>query len=466
MTGRQSRHRTNAKKPQIPTQDTDDSRAVQAARWLTAAVLLATQWAVDPNAEAAFDAPKRFAWLVGGALVFVLIRWYRPARFDPIPWRAWSAAGRWSVLLAASGAVCILVSTILSPRPEHAWPALRTMLLAALYIPIGASCILDDEWRARLLAVFAVASATNVLLSLLQTMGLSLPLTIVSLGGRLPTGALLGNEGYVALVAALSGAAGLAIAISQASSVAARSVAAVTVLLAIGGIIANHSATGSLGLAFTVIFLVAIRTGRIAAVKAVAAVLIISACFLFSPSMRAVTWDAVLDAAGVDSHADDGRYLTPIERYDRLTTFRLGAWFAAAEMVGDRPLTGYGPGTFAAEFVEHRLAAELRTRVRFLQPTGAFFVQAHQDYLQLAAEAGLPALLLCAGAGLVLLWKLAAAAVSAHGNHTERLVVLAVLSCGAVLALTWFPFQMPGTAVPLLLALGRGWRIVSAESRS
>jgi hypothetical protein len=38
-------------------------------------------------------------------------------------------------------------------------------------------------------------------------------------------------------------------------------------------------------------------------------------------------------------------------------------------------------------------------------------------------------------------------------------MLLAVLVTGAAAALTWFPLQRPVTAVPLLLAAGRAWRI-------
>ena len=45
----------------------------------------------------------------------------------------------------------------------------------------------------------------------------------------------------------------------------------------------------------------------------------------------------------------------------------------------------------------------------------------------------------------------------------ETAVLLAILAAGATGALTWFPLQRPVTAVPLLLAAGRAWK-VSADS--
>jgi hypothetical protein len=45
------------------------------------------------------------------------------------------------------------------------------------------------------------------------------------------------------------------------------------------------------------------------------------------------------------------------------------------------------------------------------------------------------------------------------------LCIFALLAAGAVAALTWFPFQRPISAIPLLLLAGRGWRI-SADGES
>ena len=40
-------------------------------------------------------------------------------------------------------------------------------------------------------------------------------------------------------------------------------------------------------------------------------------------------------------------------------------------------------------------------------------------------------------------------------------MLAAVLATGAAAALTWFPLQRPITAVPLLLAAGRAWRVAA-----
>jgi len=112
-----------------------------------------------------------------------------------------------------------------------------------------------------------------------------------------------------------------------------------------------------------------------------AGLVVLGATTALFPPLRAATWDAL-----------------PLSSYQQVTTYRVGPWIAAVDMAAERPLSGYGPGTFAAEMQTHQFAAEIRLHERLGQPTGASFVRAHQDYLQLAAEAGIPALLLFLGA--------------------------------------------------------------------
>jgi O-antigen ligase len=147
-----------------------------------------------------------------------------------------------------------------------------------------------------------------------------------------------------------------------------------------------------------------------------------------------------------------------------LTTYRVGAWAAAAEMTRERPLIGWGPGTYGAEFVPHRLSAEIRSRRRFVNPlVTSSYSEAHCDYLQAFAEAGVPggvAVIVSVGALAVALVRKR----SAPGLRLEAAVLLGVLAAGAAAASTWFPLQRPITAVPLLLAAGRSWKVAAEAS--
>jgi O-antigen ligase len=162
------------------------------------------------------------------------------------------------------------------------------------------------------------------------------------------------------------------------------------------------------------------------------------------PALRAVTWEPLLGAR--------------VAQIQQATTFRLGAWAAAESMWRERPALGHGAGTYATLSLPHRLQAELRLRERLVPPpTSTHFVQAHQDYLQFAAEAGIPALL----ALLVAFGALLSGLLARSGQAPEARVLAGVLVAGAVAALAWFPLQVPLTAIALLLTAGRAWRLVA-----
>jgi O-antigen ligase len=129
-------------------------------------------------------------------------------------------------------------------------------------------------------------------------------------------------------------------------------------------------------------------------------------------------------------------------------------------MVRERPLTGFGPGTFAAEYAPHRVAAEVRLRRRLVHPkVTSSYAEAHSEPLQAAAEVGVPGAAAAIGALLFLFWNARPAVSSDSKDRAEAVVLLALLSAGAVAALLWFPLQRPVTALPLLLAAGRLWRL-------
>ena len=109
--------------------------------------------------------------------------------------------------------------------------------------------------------------------------------------------------------------------------------------------------------------------------------------------------------------------------------------------------------------------SEIGARRRMGNPLAtSSYGEAHNDYLHPFAEAGIPAgLLVLAAAALLLRGLVLAARRPADARRGEVVFLLAFLGAGAVAALTWFPFQRPITAIPLLLAAGRAWKL-SADS--
>ena len=420
-----------------------------ASRWILwpiAIALLATAWLVDPFALAAFDAPKSLIAITAAVVGASAMPWHA----NPPEWRRWARPALAILIAALLAAIGLIVAAATSKQPASAGSALSVLGLFALFLPLGASRGLDGPGGRRLLWVGALAVSVNAVLSLLQAAGVALPIPMALPGGRFPTGALLGNEGYVALACALMAAAGLAFALNARQG-QHRMWAAALCVLAIAVILVNRQLTSVLALTAALIAILAVRWRARWIVAIGATVVLLAATAALVPALRNLTW-AALPVRDVVS-------------YQQHTTYRLGAWAAAIEMIRERPLFGHGPGSYATQSQKYRLAAEIRLQARLTPPpTANGFVYAHQEYLQLAAEAGLITLLAVVAALTTLIAALLRLARSP--GSAEPLALLAVIITGAVAALAWFPMQIPFTAVLLLLACGRAWRLIADSERA
>ncbi len=423
-----------------------DERDVAAtvAAVLLGLVLAGTALAVDIRAAAAFDAPKRFVALVGLALAAAALLAGRGLRLGwPADRRARTGPAALAVALAG-----VVVATVLSPRPDVALTGLRSLLLVALALPLGASRALTGRRRPVLLALLLGAIAIDAMLSLFQAAGLEL-FADAAITGRTDTGALLGNEGHLAQLVAFAAVA-TAVVAWRVARADVRIVAGSALVLFGAALVVNRNVTALVTLAAGIGIAVILLEGRRALVPLAVVLVVLAGVVAASAPLRGRV------AAGVAAaRAGD---------WDALTTHRLGPWSAALGMIRARPLVGFGPGTFGAEFMRHRLDAEIAGRRRLVVPlVTSSFGEAHSEYLQAAAEAGIPAtlaLLVAAATLLDGLGRLARNPAADEPRRLEAAVIVALLGAAAVASLTWFPWQRPVTAVPLLLAAGRGWRLL------
>lgn len=413
-----------------------------------AAALVGACLLVDTGAESAFDAPKRLVALLGigvaGAALLVLPR---PAGKPGWSWRAGTPAQRLALALAAGALAVAIVSAILSPRRATSLAATRTLLLFALLLPLGASRALEGGRAGVAIGAFVGACALNASVSLLQFSGSVRLFQVEAIGGRLDVSALVGNDGLLALSLALSCLICLA-AVVWARTPAMRLVAGGGIVLHLAALAVNQSLTALTALATGAIALVAMSFTRRSALAAIAVGVVLAAGVMLHPTLsrRAQATLELIRAGDWD---------TPL-------SYRLGPWAAALEMTRARPLVGWGPGTFAAELVPHRLQAELRFHRRFVNPfLAGSYTEAHSEYLQAAAEGGIPAgLAALAAMGALIAGLVRGIRRAPDGlSRREAIVLLALLCAGGVSALMWFPLQRPITAVPLLLAAGRAWRV-------
>ena len=431
-----------------PTSPRDIGGSLAAAGLLLA--IACAGFVVDSGADNSFDAPKRLATLVCTAAAalaaFGFSRWRNPlSGFSFRRFSAPSAAA--ACLLAAAGLVAL--AAVVSPRRAAALDATRALVLYGLLLALGASRVVERRKRL-LLATFLVVVAVNAVVSFLQARNIYQPLRLVTIGSREATGAFVGNPGYLAMALALSAVACVGIVVLG-RSVALRAAAGAGAAAFGASLLVNRNLTSVSALVAGIALLLLARFGRRAVLPIALLLLFVGVVAVAYPPMRWRAREAVSALRNRD--------------WDRLVTYRLGAWAAALEMARDRPWTGFGPGTYGAEFVPHRLRAEIETRRRMGNPLAtSSYAEAHSDYLQPFAEAGIPAGLLLLAAGALLLRQLVLAARRPDGAPTraELLFLLAFLGAGAVAALTWFPFQRPISSIPLLLAAGRAWRLSGA----
>ncbi len=437
-----SSRRSRAPSP-APARERDLPASLAAAA--LAAALAAVGLLVDSGADAAFDAPKRLASLILVGVAAAALA-FTPWRFPFSSDRALSRRGL--VLgLAAAAVVWTLLSALVSPRRQASLDAARVLLLYLLLLPIGASRVLERSGRL-LLGVFLAIASIDACVSILQARGVYQPFALATdVGSRESTGAYVGNVGYLALALALAAVAALAVLVWSRTT-ALRVAAGGAALLLAGGLLVNRNLTSFTALLAGATILAFASFGRKAALGMIGFALIVGiAVAAYRPMRERVT----------------GAFAAVEQRdWNRLFTYRLGAWKAAIAMTKDRPLVGYGPGTFGAEYVPHRLAAEIASRARYDNPLRtSSYTEAHCDYLQPFAEAGVPVGLAVLAAVLLLLsglWRAARRGVEA--SRAEAVFLVAFLGAGAAAALTWFPMQRPISAIPLLLAAGRGWRLM------
>lgn len=142
--------------------------------------------------------------------------------------------------------------------------------------------------------------------------------------------------------------------------------------------------------------------------------------------------------------------LEPVaERYEtasRDVGERLAVWRDALRLISERPLTGSGFGSFGDVYPRVQTA-----HLAFTVP------HAHNDYLQLATELGVPAAALLGAAWIMLVGRVARAATAGSKTTTDRALAAGVLGGVAAMlfhALLDFNLQMPANALVFAALLG------------
>jgi O-antigen ligase len=137
------------------------------------------------------------------------------------------------------------------------------------------------------------------------------------------------------------------------------------------------------------------------------------------------------------------------------TDSRLSLWKDTARLVGNHPFLGSGLGTFPVAFTA--------VQSTFL---GKFVNHAHNDYLELASDLGVPAAVLFFGSVLLLLARLAEKTVSFEAGFDRAIALGCLGSIAAILlhSLTDFNLYIPANALLFSLILGLAAAICASRS--
>jgi len=446
--------------PQLPADGRRPALVVaEVVLWL---LVVAVPLVFVPTAREAFALPKR---LLGEGLalasllalaVDVALRRDAYAGLSAV-WRR--PLVRASALRATAPFLAVAFLCALPGRhPAHAGAALVDLAIGAAAL-VGWSLALDAHRLRRLLAGLLVPATLLGLLAILQFHDLFRPFGFADAVERERFGvtSLAGNAGYLGAFLALASVLGLA-------------------FLGTGG----RRLRAAFGVALAVSLYALLVTETLTAVAALLAGGAVVAALRLPPRrvVAALTTTAVAVALLLVALPPlRERAAAKVEQVSEgdvngLLTGRLDGWRTAVWMARRHAWSGVGPGGYAAEFSDAKLAL-LDDGVPFyrghLQPA---FANAHDEVLEVAAEMGLPGLAALAWG----LWVLLGAARRvgrgdggpASRWRRDRAAAWGGLTVLAVLSLGHFPFRIALTAFPALLLLAwifrRGDELATGEA--
>jgi O-antigen ligase len=150
-----------------------------------------------------------------------------------------------------------------------------------------------------------------------------------------------------------------------------------------------------------------------------------------------------------------GRFGTISEEYTSADESRWSLWKDTARLIGGHPLLGSGLGTFPVAFT--------RVQSTFL---GQFVNHAHNDYLELASDLGIPAAALFFGSTGALLVRVARKAASSEVSFERAMALGCLGSIAAILlhSVADFNLYIPANALVFSLILGLAASIPAANS--
>lgn len=414
---------------------------------LAAALLALPPFLISPFAREAFRQPKLYAsgWL---ALASLLALVWGLGRARTAGWRTLRRLPAFAAafpLLALS-----TLSLALTDHPVQVREGLFDLWIGCAAL-VGWSAALPRRRMEPLLAGLLVPAAGLSLIGILQYHGLWRPFAFLGLSGgeRLAITSLAGNPGdlgaYLTLPCLIAqwrmAEKGRGGAWKGDPGFWAYAAALLLCLygLALTQTLAALAAVGAGSLAFWAFVL---PRRRVLLLAAAGAGLGLALAFGVAPLRERLLAKLDLVQRGAWNEVFSGRF---------------DGWQAALWMTGEHPLAGVGHGAYRPEFVPAKLALLDRGREFSAYQAQIVFANAHNEFLEVAADLGLPGLAALGWGLWVLLGRLRrrAGAEGEGGGGAPAASALAWAGCAAlfVLALAYFPFRVALVAYPALFFL-------------
>jgi O-antigen ligase len=419
------------------------------ARFLLWTLLIVIPLLVIPGAKEAFRFPKLLLseWLGLASLFFLAARL---AAVPEVRWRELLrrpvVAATLPVLLAAG------LGAFTTRHPLHFREATTDLWIAAACL-VGWSLALPLPRLARFLSGLLIPGALLAVLGILQYHGMYRPLQFFGIpaDSRLAVTSTAGNPGDLGSFLVLPClAAQWMLARRPGGPWSWRDGVRIAALaLCLYTLALTQTLAALLALAVGSLVIWGSRLAprlRWIALAAGAAVLVLGVLAL--PPLRHRAVDKARQAAAGD--------------WNSVLTGRLDGWRAAAYMFGEHPLAGVGHGAYRPEFVPAKLGLIERGTPFLAGQTQVVFANAHNEFLEVAAEWGIPGLAALGWALWLLVRALRRRRPEAAGEMdegaarqaaTDRAFAWAGSLGLLVLSLAQFPFRIALVAFPALLFL-------------
>ena len=391
--------------------------------------LIAIPLFLSPHAQNAFRLPKELLLrlsailLVACGAMSLSRRRAAEALKGPVPFLSFTALVLGWALMTTFASTNRQLSFV-----TMLWVISCSIFFVASHLTARGRTLHSIEW-------VAVPTVINVVIYATQELGIWRPFGIGNSSTYHGSPALLGTPDDVAVYLVPAALASLAL---WKASDRRKTLHLIVAAASVATVFWSRTLTAAVALVIA-LFVAALFMGRLRARMILAAALVVFAVPFAFPLLRQRVGETVSAARSGD--------------YDRMLAGRALPWAAGWEMVKAHPLTGVGPGCYSWQYFPFRREAESRIpSLLSARMRHSNFGEAHNDQLQLAATAGIPAYALL----LIALWLLARCSIGGQADTPEkqfsRLLGAPLAAAMFMLTLAQFPMEL-GAPMTLVLYL-------------